>query len=58
MTAPTTLARFTTAEGSGEHCHDGSLLRARQVIFDWLDTIVAARQRVNAAPPVAPTQEK
>ena len=28
MTAPTTLARFTTAEGSGEHCHVGSLLRA------------------------------
>jgi alpha-beta hydrolase superfamily lysophospholipase len=37
MTAPTTLARFTTAEGSGEHCHVGSLLRAHQVIFDWLD---------------------
>jgi hypothetical protein len=37
ITAPTTLARFTTAEGSGEHCHVGSLLRAHQVIFDWLD---------------------
>jgi hypothetical protein len=58
VTAPTTLARFTTAEGSGEHCHVGSLLRAHQVIFDWLGTIVAAGQRVNAAPPVAPTQEK
>jgi alpha-beta hydrolase superfamily lysophospholipase len=58
MTAPTTLARFTTAEGSGEHCHVGSLLRTHQVIFDWLDTTLAARQRVNAAPPVAPTQEQ
>src|ERR1700704_416789 len=58
MTAPTTFARFTSAEGSGEHCHVGSLLRAHQVIFDWLDdTTLAARQRVNAAPPIAPTQE-
>lgn len=38
MTAPTTLARFTTAEGAGEHCHVGSLPRAHQVVFDWLDT--------------------
>jgi pimeloyl-ACP methyl ester carboxylesterase len=37
MTAPHTLARFTTAEGAGEHCHVGSLVRAHQVIFDWLD---------------------
>jgi dienelactone hydrolase len=59
MTAPTTLARFTTAEGSGEHCHVGSLLRAHQVIFDWLDdTTLAARQRLNAAPRIAPTQEE
>jgi pimeloyl-ACP methyl ester carboxylesterase len=42
MTAPTTLARFTTAEGAGEHCHVGSLPRAHQVIFDWLDTTLAA----------------
>jgi pimeloyl-ACP methyl ester carboxylesterase len=41
MTAPTTLARFTTAEGAGEHCHVGSLPRAHQVIFDWLDTTLA-----------------
>ncbi|MCW2629193.1 MAG: dipeptidyl aminopeptidase [Mycobacterium sp.] len=50
MTAPTTLARFTTAEGSGEHCHVGSLLRAHQVISDWLDTTVAARQPVDGCP--------
>ena len=42
MTAPVTLARFTTAEGAGEHCHVGSLTRAHQVIFDWLDTTMSA----------------
>jgi alpha-beta hydrolase superfamily lysophospholipase len=42
MTAPTTLARFTTAEGAGEHCHVASLIRAHQVIFDWLDTTTSA----------------
>jgi pimeloyl-ACP methyl ester carboxylesterase len=42
MTAPTTLAQFTTAEGAGEHCHVGSLPRAHQVIFDWLDTTLAS----------------
>lgn len=42
MTAPATLARFTTAEGAGEHCHVGSLTRAHQVVFDWLDTIMSA----------------
>jgi pimeloyl-ACP methyl ester carboxylesterase len=41
MTAPVTLARFTTAEGAGEHCHVGSLTRAHQVIFDWLDTTMS-----------------
>ena len=51
MTTPTTLARFATAEGSGEHCHVGSLLRAHQVIFDWLDTTLGrqtARERRSA----------
>jgi len=42
MTAPATLARFTTAEGLGEHCHVASLTRAHQVIFDWLDTTISA----------------
>jgi pimeloyl-ACP methyl ester carboxylesterase len=40
MTAPTTMAYLTTAEGAGEHCHVGSLLRAHQVIFDWLDETI------------------
>ncbi len=43
MTAPTTLVSLTAAEGAGEHCHVGSLTRAHQVIFDWLDnTLVSA----------------
>ena len=42
LTAPATLARFTTAEGLGEHCHVASLTRAHQVIFDWLDTTISA----------------
>lgn len=36
MTAPKTVVRLTTAEGAGDHCHVGSLLRTHQVIFDWL----------------------
>jgi pimeloyl-ACP methyl ester carboxylesterase len=50
MTAPTTLARFTTAEGAGEHCHVGSLTRAHQVIFDWLDTTISAATRRRTKP--------
>jgi pimeloyl-ACP methyl ester carboxylesterase len=47
MTATTTLAHFTIAEGAGEHCHVGSLTRAHQVIFDWLDnTFVTARKEM------------
>jgi alpha-beta hydrolase superfamily lysophospholipase len=42
MTAPATFARFTTAEGAGEHCHVGSLTRAHQVVFDWLDSAISA----------------
>jgi hypothetical protein len=48
MTAPVTLARFTTAEGAGEHCHVGSLTRAHQVIFDWLDTTISTNDVVAA----------
>ncbi len=43
MTAATTLARFTTAEGAGEHCHVGSMARMHQVIFDWLDNTLLNR---------------
>ncbi|MDX6665566.1 MAG: hypothetical protein QOG68_1772 [Solirubrobacteraceae bacterium] len=45
MTAPTTMAYLTSAEGAGEHCHVGSLPRAHQVIFDWLDETLALPAR-------------
>lgn len=37
MTCPTTLVRFTNAEGAGGHCEflDRPLLNER--VFDWLD---------------------
>jgi alpha-beta hydrolase superfamily lysophospholipase len=44
MTAPTTLVELTTDEGAGEHCHVGSLTRAHQVMFDWLDATLAAEE--------------
>jgi pimeloyl-ACP methyl ester carboxylesterase len=57
MNAPTTLAHFTTSEGAGEHCHVGSLTRAHQVIFDWLDTTLAARHLSNTAPTTTHRQD-
>jgi pimeloyl-ACP methyl ester carboxylesterase len=48
MTAPITLATLTAAEGAGEHCHVGSLTRAHQVIFDWLDTTLSVPRGVEA----------
>jgi pimeloyl-ACP methyl ester carboxylesterase len=39
--ADTTLVTLTDAEGAGEHCHMGAMSRLHQVIFDWLDPIVA-----------------
>ena len=37
----TTLVTLTEAEGAGEHCHMGSMLRAHQTMFDWLETTLA-----------------
>jgi pimeloyl-ACP methyl ester carboxylesterase len=51
MTAPTTMAYFTSAEGAGEHCHVGSLLRAHQVIFDWLDERLARTAQAGGGVP-------
>jgi alpha-beta hydrolase superfamily lysophospholipase len=45
MSAPRTLARLTSAEGAGEHCHVGSLARTHQVSFDWLDTTLGTPER-------------
>ena len=39
--AATTLITLTAAEGAGEHCHMGALTRAHQVMFDWLDDVLA-----------------
>jgi pimeloyl-ACP methyl ester carboxylesterase len=32
---------FPTAEGGGEHCQEGVMFRLHQVVFDWLDTVLA-----------------
>jgi len=32
---------FPAAEGGGEHCQAGTLSRLHQVVFDWLDTVLA-----------------
>jgi len=40
--ASTTLVTLTSAEGAGEHTHAGALGRAHPVMFDWLDTTLAA----------------
>jgi dienelactone hydrolase len=38
----TTYHLFPTAEGGGEHCQAGATANLHQVIFDWLDTVLAA----------------
>jgi pimeloyl-ACP methyl ester carboxylesterase len=50
MAAPTTMAYLTSAEGAGEHCHVGSLLRAHQVIFDWLDETLSTDTPTHVGP--------
>ena len=41
---------FPTAEGGGEHCQAGATSKLHQVIFDWLDTVLAL-PREQPAPP-------
>ena len=36
---------FPTAEGGGEHCQEGAMSRLHQVVFDWLDTVLATPRR-------------
>ena len=31
---------LTDAEGAGEHCHEGAMLRFHQVAFDWLGSVM------------------
>jgi len=37
LNQPKTFAAFTSAEGAGEHCHEGALTLFHQRMFDWLD---------------------
>lgn len=37
LNCPKTFAAFTSAEGAGEHCHEGALTLFHQRMFDWLD---------------------
>jgi pimeloyl-ACP methyl ester carboxylesterase len=36
---------FPAAEGGGEHCQAGTMSRLHQVVFDWLDTVLATPSR-------------
>ena len=36
---------FPAAEGGGEHCQEGAVSRLHQVVFDWLDTVLATPSR-------------
>lgn len=40
LTCPKTFLAFTSAEGAGEHCHEGALTLFHQRMFDWLDDTV------------------
>jgi pimeloyl-ACP methyl ester carboxylesterase len=41
VNSKTTLVTLRESEGAGEHCHMGAMGRAHQVIFDWLDDVLA-----------------
>lgn len=41
VNAKTTLVTLRESEGAGEHCHMGAASRAHQVMFDWLDEVIA-----------------
>ena len=41
VNSKTTLVTMHEAEGAGEHCHMGAMGRVHQVIFDWLDDVLA-----------------
>lgn len=41
VNAKTTLVTLRESEGAGEHCHMGAQSRAHQVMFDWLDEVLA-----------------
>ena len=41
LSGPKTYHLFPSAEGGGEHCQEGVMFRLHQVVFDWLDTVLA-----------------
>ncbi|TCP38958.1 alpha/beta hydrolase family protein [Tamaricihabitans halophyticus] len=41
LDCPKTFLPFTSAEGAGEHCHEGALTLFHQRLFDWLDETIA-----------------
>jgi pimeloyl-ACP methyl ester carboxylesterase len=41
VNSKTTLVTLRESDGAGEHCHMGAMGRAHQVIFDWLDDVLA-----------------
>ena len=43
LTCPTTVHRFTEAEGAGGHCEGLGQRRLERVAFDWIDSVLAAR---------------
>jgi hypothetical protein len=47
LNCPTTLVRFTEAEGSGGHCEALARSLYHQRIFDWLDETLKHRATAN-----------
>jgi alpha-beta hydrolase superfamily lysophospholipase len=45
LRCPKTYHLFPAAEGGGEHCQEGLMSRLHQVVFDWLDTVLATPSR-------------
>jgi len=45
LRCPKTYHVFPAAEGGGEHCQAGTMSRLHQVVFDWLDTVLATPSR-------------
>jgi pimeloyl-ACP methyl ester carboxylesterase len=42
--APTTYITLAARDGAGEHCHVGDTGYSHQVMFDWLDSLLASDQ--------------
>ena len=44
LDCPKTFLTFASAEGAGEHCHEGALTLFHQRMFDWLDDTLRSRR--------------